>query len=259
MNSKKFFDWCRTAVSSIKRWPQKDEIQKDLYSRLEDRYASFREGGYSHEESEKKTLAAMGDPQEVAARLAKTYKPFWPKLLVATRCCVVASLVFAIAVVLLFVPVDDIMPLTHIDLITEGKASYILHPNVSQYSDGYTMTVNRIAYEPYIEHPDKWYTIDKVDNLLLLDMVVTHPQIWICPPTALDFLAIDNKGNVYKVGIKNERYAGENAAHTGLFQYTHQLSISNIDAKKLEWIELRCNNEGRNLVWRIDLPGGGSQ
>ena len=260
MNSKKFFDWCRTAVSSIKHWPQRDKIHKELYDHLEDRYVAFREEGCDHEASEDKTIAIMGDAREVAKELAKNYKPLWPKLLVATRCGIAASLVFAIAVVLLFVPVDDIMPMTHIDLMHKGIATYKQSMEVSQLANGYTMTVTRIAYEPYRTD----FSLDKVikiqENLLLLEMDVTHPQIWMYPPETLQFWAKDNEGNLYPVGGYWDPKCGEELlAHTGLFKYTYQLEIDRIKAETLDWVELRTNYNGESLAWRIDLPGGSSK
>lgn len=259
MNSKKFFDWCRTAVSSIKRWPQKDEIQKELYTRLEAHYSIFLDEGYTHEESEDKALAAMGDAQVVAAQLEKAYKPMWPKLLIATRIGILISALAAFFVVMAFVRVDDIANITQIDLMTEGIARYVLHPNVSQHSDGYTMTVKRVAYEPYMRDPSQWYTISLIENLLLVDIVVTHPQMWLCPPVTQEFWAVDNEGKIYDVGVKVERNHDDTATHTGLLQYTHQLSIEAVDGQRLDWIELHCDSDGRNLVWRIDLPGGDAQ
>ena len=264
MNSKKFFDWCRTAVSSIKHWPQRDGIHKDLYDHLEDSYTAFREQGDTHEKAEDKALATMGDPKEVAAQLAKTYKPFWPKLLVATRCGIAASVVFAIAVVLLFVPVDDIMPMTHIDLIHKGIATYKQRTEVTQETNGYTMTVTRIAYEPYMKDLGGEKTIEIQKNLLLLDMDATHPQIWMYPPDVLQFWAKDSAGNMYRVGAEYREVFRNGdriyyVPHTGLFQYTYQLRIQGIEIEGLDWVELRAYYNGESLAWRIDLPGGGSE
>lgn len=56
MNHEKFFTWCRIAVKGIKYRPERDQVHKELYEHLEDRYESFRSRGWEQEEAVDKTI-----------------------------------------------------------------------------------------------------------------------------------------------------------------------------------------------------------
>ena len=77
MANREFIYWCRDAISGIRYWKDRNKVFGELYEHLEDRYDYFIEKGYTHEQAQKKTLEAMGDPMELAPQLAAIHKPHW--------------------------------------------------------------------------------------------------------------------------------------------------------------------------------------
>lgn len=47
-----------------------------------------------------------------------------------------------------------------------------------------------------------------------------------------------------------------NLTRKGPFSYTMELWLSNFRSEDADWIEIRYDREGRDIVLRIDLTGG---
>ena len=76
---------------------EREAIRTELNGHMEDHMEALRELGYDEPEAEAHTLAAMGDPDEVARELNKQYPFRW---LVIGRAAMIATLLFALVVAL---------------------------------------------------------------------------------------------------------------------------------------------------------------
>lgn len=262
MFSREFFYWCRDAISRIKYKPDRDKVYRELYEHLEDRYDSFIAKGMSHEEAEKKTLEAMGDPMELAPQLAAIHKPHWAYAAIVTRvivcalCCI--CLVKGIDYFLgsgFYTRVDDVW-----DPFEHGGDQCIAHvePDASVRSDGYTFSVEEAAL---------WRTFysesvngEEYFDSLYICLRVTHPLPWMREQQAVHCMwAVDSNGTYYESFaqacgelpriVYNTRHA------SGLGTYEYELSFQDI-SEDMQWIELHYDRDGRDLVLRIELTGG---
>jgi hypothetical protein len=75
-----------------------------------------------------------------------------------------------------------------------------------------------------------------------------------------DFWAVDSLGNYYypysAVAFDLPRVIrGGSSATAGIYNATMALTLFDADA---QWVEIRYDRDGRDLVFRIDLTGGGN-
>ncbi|MBM6911672.1 permease prefix domain 1-containing protein, partial [Oscillibacter valericigenes] len=70
-------EYIREVSASLKRLTKREReaIRRELDGHMEDHMESLRELGYDEELAEERTIAAMGDPEEVGRELNKQY-PF---------------------------------------------------------------------------------------------------------------------------------------------------------------------------------------
>lgn len=76
---------------------EREAIRQEINDHIEDHMESLRELGYDEALAEERTLAAMGDPEEVGRELNKQYPFRW---LVIGRAAMIATLLFALLVAL---------------------------------------------------------------------------------------------------------------------------------------------------------------
>lgn len=72
-------DYTDRVLSSLRRVTEKEReaIRSELDGHIEDHMEALRELGYDEELAETRTLAAMGDPEEVGRELNKQYPFRW--------------------------------------------------------------------------------------------------------------------------------------------------------------------------------------
>ena len=74
---------------------EREAIRREINGHMEDRFEALRELGYDEREAEERTIAAMGDPEEVGRELNKQYPFRW---LVIGRAAMIVTLLFALMV-----------------------------------------------------------------------------------------------------------------------------------------------------------------
>ena len=272
---KTFYDfrvWCENAVSGIRYHPDRKMVYGELLDHLYDHYDDLVAQGMDSESAQRAALEAMGSAREIAPQLAAIHRPFWGRVLTATRvllilslCAVVLSAGFWFKYVMDYsVPYDDYNVDPYTDNFYENYDSsqnrrFYIQPQQAVQSDGYTLTLTQAAL---------WdiYTTDSQQNTRMRDCLyiqfeVFHPLPWAEEPGAMDWIwAVDSLGNVYdsfhKGIINYAPYIWVSSHHTGLLTYTYNMEINDYRSQEAEWIEFHYDRSGRDLVWRVSLPGG---
>lgn len=274
MNSKLFFDWCRTAVGGIRYRPDRDRVHKELYQHMEDRYESFIERGAEPAEAQKSTILAMGDAEEVALQLAAVYRPFWSYALLISRCMVLLLGVLTAFSLIRWVFVVDITkgdfqefyPQLNYDAYMDtgysaggefGSRVLYLEPGCSVSIDGYEITVKKAALW-HIQYGET------NEHLMHIQLEVINLKPWSDPLQITKlFYAKDDLGNEYV----NMHAAGDNAVpvfggdyrRTGLVKYKYEIYLDHFVSCDARWIDLCYEREDRKLNLRIALTGGAEQ
>ncbi len=261
MYYQEFYYWCRDAVSKIKYTPDRNKVYTELYTHLEDRYESFLSKGLSEKESEEKTLAAMGDPKELAPQLAAIHKPFWGYALSFIRVIAVIVLVITIGSGIYYLV--DQQPWYTDTLRDWGEPQgmeTLVYSGVSDAKDrmdGYTFRVTNVAvWRATLDEP-----IGGKDYLdyLYLRLEVRKPVPWAMGQEALGAMwAVDSTGTYYD-RVMRESTEPDGIKYMGIIQRQgdkiYDLYFSSV-SEDLEWIELHYDRDGRNLVLRVELTGG---
>lgn len=246
MNSKKFFDWCRTAVGKIWYKPDRDEVHAELYLHMLDRYDRFVEQGYSPENAEEKTVQAMGDPGELALQLKKAHSSLWPKILVTTR--VAISLILVICLLLSSFPfMESVYNKTCETIIKRNDIDKTARRVffVSDYSDGYKFSATKV---------------NSINGYVCVYLKVSGSMLLLSEPKMMDcFWATDSDGNVYY--CQGGRLLGEQfimtmtfvPKRTGIMEFGDWVCIPVQDLENVKWVELRCERADRDVVLHIDL------
>ena len=237
MNSKRFFAWCRTAVGKIWYKPDRDEVHKELYGHMLDRYDRLLEKGYSPQEAEEKTLRAMGDAGELALEMKKTHNTIWSKTIVITRWAIAALLLpFVLALLGFSMQLigDSFYHNIMNPLIAPGENA--LAQRVTAGTDGYTVTVTAAAAEKgYL------YAVVKINSpshLMGDDEILKY--FWI----------LDSNGNRKELSARDfESY------RSGLTEYTYLIKYRASYSQNPEWFRLCCDRAGRNVILYVDLGG----
>ena len=270
-----FYDfrvWCEHAVSGIRYNPDRRMVYDELMNHLYDHYDDLVSQGMDSKSAQKAALAAMGNARQIAPQLAAIHRPFWGYLLSFTR----ISLVLSLCVVVFCgwfwnrYVYDYAQPFGHTDLnpyeMTQYDSMYIhqtrqyyMQPNLSQQSDGYTFTLTDAALW-HVEHTN--VEEDARDHDCVHFQIESfHPLPWAEYSEAMEWVwGVDSLGNVYdsfhKGIINYAPYIWVSSCHTGLLTYTYTMEITDYRSQTAEWIEFHYDRSGRNLVWRIQLPGG---
>lgn len=270
MNHEKFFTWCRIAVKGIKYRPERDQVHKELYEHLEDRYESFRSRGWEQEEAVDKTIEAMGSAEDLAPQLAKIYNPFWPYMLLVSRIVLIILVVITIIPFALYLHEQfelDTSPysireynvfrdVAYQSESQSAKRMLYLKPGRSVSIDGYTVTATKAAWwrteYPGGSEEDRFYIYMDVNGLLPWEEInFTAPsRMW----------AEDSLGNHY-YGMYEHAYASESmligtAKRSGMFSYTFELMLADYVSQDAEYIDLHYDRDGRDFALRIYLTGG---
>lgn len=274
MNSKNFFDWCRTAVSGIKYRPDRDAVHKELYAHMEDRYDSFIARGAEPAEAERRTVEAMGSAEELIPQLAAIHRPFWPYILLVSRCLLILIAALTTIPLIKSIGGSDItkpnfenfypqceynayLDTAYQAVGAEGSRLFYLEPGYNISVDDYKVAVKKAALWQHQYG-------DKREHQLHIQLEVKNLRPWMEPLQITKLLcAEDSIGNQY-LNVNEAVYGdapvlGGIARRTGLFTYTYELYIDNYVSQGASWVDLRYDREGRNLRLRLYLAGGGEQ
>lgn len=251
MENTVFTSWCQKATEKIRYGPDRRVVSRELMGHLEDHRDALMEQGLTREEAERKALEAMGSAKEIAPQLAALHKPWLGYL----SSLIKAAAIMAAALALLcsfatggsFLSAlsstrdFDSIPVNH------GPLDYYCRPNVSDSANGYHFQVTEAGYR-------------KAASILYFELEMIYWP-WIdAGDIAQHFWAVDNFGNYYHA-MAEEKYESPNrisrsGAHASSLICTYHMQINDFDVEA-QWVELHYDRDGRDIVLRIDLTGGG--
>ena len=251
MENNKFLIWCQAATEKIRYGPDRKAVSQELMAHLEDHRDALMAQGMSKEEAERKAVTAMGSASEIAPQLAAIHSPWLGYLLSIVRAATVITALFTIfyCMVTLGSFAHNIVSANRFDSLPAnfGPLDYYDHPNVRDASDGRYYQVTEAGYS-------------KAEAELYAEIRTIYWPHFRYMNGFVDFWAVDSFGNYY-VSIREAAYddiprikrAGY-ATSECIAHYTFILSDFHCEA---EWVELHYDRDGRDIVLRIDLTGGG--
>lgn len=163
--------WLDTAVSGIKFYLDRQRVRQELEDHFEDRMAALRRAfpDIPEEEAQTRTLAGLGDAEEVKRELAKVHRPWLGWLWNASRWAV-----WLLWMVCLFVGMGD-----HANTVERslqgGMAGRTVYHRIRDGEEarlgGYTF---RITGAAYVDRPEEYGAEDS----LQLTLRVSTPRFW---------------------------------------------------------------------------------
>lgn len=278
-----FYLWCKSAVWRIHYKPDRIAVEQELHEHVEERYKDFIACGYSADDAVKKTLEAMGSPQEVAKLLAKLYNPVWPYMLKLSR-----GLLFSLLLFTMFALPNFIKANTLHSERTTSNYSY-LSLNYNPYTESFYVGNNESAIKLQTVAPEfsgsiSQFSTDVTDvvlwkhayaslsknveyDLLCIRMEISHPTLMFLgtdTDTYDHIWAEDSAGNYYYSSAES-LYAGEwetdaigphvvgNCQNAGWGKYVMELALVGYQSYDAKWIELHYDRDGRNYTLRLYL------
>ena len=281
MNDYVMTRWCEDACVYIKYKPDRKTVGDELMSHIIDKHDALVAAGMAPQEAAKTAVAAMGDANEVGRGLAKAHNPVLGYLLTASKVLLCLALVCAFLAIFgargrfgIFPPDAEAAAAREErmytgeyfewvneddEVIGSSTRTLYLEPGCTAKSDGYTFTVTRVAEwrgeYTYHETGEK-----NEDYMLYLTIKAWHPLPWASYPEAVRwFSAVDSFGNLY-INMWSARYINEkhligNPTSRTPFSYTYEMWLGNYEPGA-EWVELRYDREGRDVVMCINLTEG---
>lgn len=251
MEKKNMINWCHRAAKDILYKPDREAVTMELYHHLEDRYDALIDKGLSPAEAEKQALVAMGSAEEIAPQLAAIHTPW-----LGYAYQLVRGLAVIFAVIAIYIGVAKFGSFMHALVTTRNFESipanhtsldYYCHPNVSDSSDGYRFQITEAGYS-------------EAEAVLYFELEMIHwPWLERCN-MGHQFWAVDSLGNYYDSRAEAEYddptriTSGGGMGSSLIFIYDMQITGFDTDA---QWVELHYDRDGRDIVLRIDLIGGG--
>lgn len=253
MLNKRFDDWCRKATAKIRYGPDRRAVEKELKAHLEDRYDELTAQGLSFEEATVKALESMGSAAEIAPQLGAIHRPWLGYLYSFFKFVGITSsllAVFFIGVHLWTAGWYHARSVRFESLPANVEnISFYCKPNLSAEAEGYQISIQEAAVAEvegdirfYFEMEIRWWP-------------------WMKSFSATeDFWAVDSLGNYYypysDTAFDLPRVIrGGSSATAGFYNSSMALTMFDADA---QWVEIRYDRDGRDLVFRIDLTGGGN-
>lgn len=263
MLNTKFDAWCNAATAKIRYWQDRDAVSAELRAHLEDRYDALIESGLSREKATAKALESMGSAQEIAPQLGKIHSPWLGWLYSFVRLVGITAMGWAAIIWFFWFPWDlGSVP----QLARPVNLRSLIH--YSWEMTNYEDPVGQARWENY--------HMQVKEALLITEATyMGEPELNVlievtCMPWENGFgaeeviWAQDSQGTVYRP----LRYPGEqpdvpcvdckiaSSGETGKFYLWCQFGDFDPDA---QWVELRYDRDGRDMVLRIDLTGGGQR
>ena len=270
MGQYQFKCWCSDAVSGIIFPPDRQQISEELYRHMEDHYDALIQQGIGKEEALRLTVEAMGDARVIAPQLAAIHRPFWGYFLRATRIMLVLLLIVTIIPLGIFLRKADYREPSAwgFDIFDPGVHAQNGHtllyhgkPDCSVTSGGYRFTVTDAVVWTYRYTDGNGSNLSR--DILCLRMSETNFLPW-AEHTGVGqwFRAEDSRGIIYESTNTHDPASGTPclcaaSSRTGPFTDTYLLWINDFELADTQWIKIRYDRDGRDLVWSIDLSGGG--
>ena len=244
-----FDDWCYHAVAQIRFKPDREEVFRELKAHLEDHYEDLLAQGHSPDKARRLVMEAMGDPEEIAPQLGQIHKPGLGYLYRAVKWITIPICLWAVFLLVAHFGSHIhslISTSTYDSLREEGEGGFYCQPDVADSADGYRFKITEAA-------------VNASGDTLHLELQSVR-WFWLQEPAVLNhFYAVDSLGNHY-----TSRYQAQyddvpkvswGGGFSSQFFTSDHLEISHFDSRA-EWVELRYDRDGRNIVLRIDLTGG---
>lgn len=196
-------------------------------------------------------LESMGSAEAIAPQLAAVHKP-WPgylsSIIKAIAIMTAAFAIFCYVTIcgsflhaLISTRNFDSIPVNH------GPLDHYCHPNVSDSSDGYRFRITEAGYSKL--HGELYFQLETI-HLPWVQIGSVYNRMW----------AVDSLGNYYDAQADAEfddptRLAGDGSMGSSLI-FVYTMRITGFDCNA-QWVELHYDRDGRDIVLRIDLTGGG--
>lgn len=262
-------EWYERVFAQIRFKPDHPAIWKELKGHLDDKRDALIADGFSSGEANRRSLEAMGDPEELGRQLDAAHKPLLGWLWKVSGWLVLAALIAVL--VCLWRGWDTL----DWDRYPEDNApAAMVNPDRTTFQYGGGRIVER-QWSAEGGGGDTWnrYTF-RVEYAALWegDLYATLKVSGFLPwESALDldeFYAVDSLGNRYEnfQSIYDNWFADDESgafinfisySSRGLFSREYIVNIWNVNTEA-QWIELRHDRTGVELAIRIDLPGGES-
>ncbi len=256
------YAWADRAAKHVRFFPDRAGVRKELQEHMEDRYEALTAGGLDERAAAEKTVAAMGDADQVGEALNKIHAPLlgWLWLL---SCGLIAA-----ALVLGF-------------LHMSGRADHATWPNRLWDSESFTETTRDVLdaidgewhgqiraglwesgaagtcgdYSFTVPKAALWTHTGVDDGRydLFLQLRVSR-KFWTPHFTwtgLSGFFLLDSLGGRYDYA--RGWYAAE---YMGDFLTSGWDIVLHDFPTDAEWVELHYHREGYDLVLRVDLKGG---
>ena len=271
----RFQAWYHRAVSQIIYIPDRIAVERELKDHMEDCYAHLLAQGFSPEEAEVRTVAAMGDADEVARQLAAVHRPFWGLFQQRSRKVLIVLMVLAAVCFgghLLdryalangydsprHSNFDPYTATRYIDDAGRYNRLFRSEPDTAVSSDGYTITLTDVALWRHTY--ENIYGTVQEEETLYFQLEFFNPRPWaVHDDVSRWFWAMDDLGNYYSAFCGMEDLTSpavcSTAYHTAPGTYVHDMYLSNFVSQDAQWIDLHYDRAGRDITHRIDLTGG---
>ncbi len=255
MENKAFEAWCQDATKEIRYPPDREPVRRELMGHLEDHRDAYIAEGISEEAATEQALAAMGGAEEIAPALGKLHRPFWGYFYSATKWIAI----ILCAVVVYTVLSQFVRTATYIIARENGEneppyapmwSSTVIAQDVSAYSDGYLFRVSQSEYGVIQDKKHLRFHLDVINSRLTTCNLPAIRYIW----------AVDSNGTYYH--DDTDHSGGKPCVWINGFdgvgyigRYYLELYFMPED-QLIEWVELHYDRDGRDVVLRIELPGG---
>lgn len=244
-----FDDWCDHAVAEIRFKPDREAVFRELKDHMEDHYEYLLSCGYAPEDAKRLALEAMGDPEQIAPQLGAIHKPWLGYIYRVVRWVTIPACIWAVFLLTAFTGshIHALFSTAAYDsLREEGQGGYYCQPNTTDRSDGYTFTATEAA-------------VNAEGDTLYIELRTTYLPWMPEPGIANYFWAVDNLGNYYACRRDVMYDDVPKVAYQGGF-YSQGFGASNLKIthfnSNAQWIELRYDRDGRDIILRINLTGG---
>lgn len=253
-------DWCSRAVRGIHYPPDRNDVYSELYLHVQDRYKSFLAKGFPEEEAKGRTVAAMGDPDEIAPQLAKIHNSLWPYIAFLFKWVTAAVLVVTLFSLMGYfveknrqfeLPDDRCYAAGYVDGM--GKRSFYAEPNASVELDGYKVAVTKVA--------ERFYSQTDGDTYFLYFRVEITSPFGVTEGTEPEmyrwFWVEDSLGNQYGPLLQHDvPYVSWVQKKEMPLRCVVDMSLGNYVSQDAQWLDVHYERDGRKVTLRIPLTGG---
>lgn len=262
-------EWLDEVTGRIRFQPDRKAVFEELIAHIQDRSDDLVSRGYTRQEADERTLAAMGDPAEVGRQLDEVHQPWLGWLWMVSRWLAgVAGLVLLWC--LLFSGMfsgwgKDRLSNPYLDPDTgvmqhefygEQRRTYYWEGDGAETTwDRYTFRIRKAAV--WDNTPYDLYGCMTVEGFFPWEDYLYLNEAY----------AVDDLGNRYQnfqsIYFDDGLYEESGwkmldlgwGWYRGLTTWWYEFQITGLDPEA-QWVELRFERAGRNIALRIDLTGG---